>query len=71
MTATLAPTITLTARMFGRTIATEHATIAEAFDRVLDIALAQHCRIEGTRGAGKFIEARGMVLGSYDLTAHA
>lgn len=75
-------TTTLTAHMFNRTIVTEHATGAEAFDRVLDIALAQSCRIDGGRDAGRFIprvwagerlvdDPRTEALGSYEVEAVA
>lgn len=47
--------VTLTATMFARTIVTEHATEAEAFDRVLDIAIAQACHLEGDKVTGEFI----------------
>lgn len=47
-------TITLTATMFNRTIVTEHATLAEARQRVLDIATAQQCTIEGDELTGTF-----------------
>jgi hypothetical protein len=41
--------------MYSRTQTTVHATEAEALDRLLDIANAQKCRIDGDKAAGAFI----------------
>lgn len=65
-------TTTLTAKMFNRTIVTEHATIAEARERVLAIATAQQCTIEGNQLVGKFIPQTGTrgTDGTYEITTY-
>ncbi|AJA43758.1 hypothetical protein MILLY_86 [Mycobacterium phage Milly] len=42
-------------QLHGRTEVTEHATIAEARERLLDIAVANRCRITGDDVTGEFI----------------
>jgi hypothetical protein len=71
---TATATVTLTAHMFGRTIVTGHATSAAAWDRVLDIALAQSCRIEDGRfipqvwiGTHSVDDPSCSTLGTYEI----
>lgn len=52
---TIQSMIKLIAQMYARTEVTEHATESEALDRVLDIALARRCRIDGDSTTGQFI----------------
>lgn len=73
---------TLTARMFNRTIVTEHDTRAEALDRVVAIAVAQNCRIVKAGDAGQFVarvwagdhyvdDPRQPILGTYSVAVVA
>ncbi|UVD40952.1 hypothetical protein [Mycobacterium phage Kashi_VT1] len=46
---------TMIVQMHGRQEVTEHATIGEARKRLVDIAVASNCRIEGDDTTGEFI----------------
>jgi hypothetical protein len=67
-------TIILTAKMFNRTETTEHATIAEARERVVAIATAQQCHIDADDElTGRFIPQTTThgTEGSYEITTTA
>ncbi|ASR78021.1 hypothetical protein I5G95_gp12 [Mycobacterium phage Bella96] len=70
---------TMIVQMHGRQEVTEHATIAEARERLVDIAVASGSRIEGDDTTGEFIlrdrdgrdRVLGWTFGAYRITETA
>ncbi|AOZ61422.1 hypothetical protein SEA_DRHAYES_91 [Mycobacterium phage DrHayes] len=70
---------TMVVQMHGRQEVTEHATIAEARERLVDIAVASGSRIEGDDTTGEFIlrdrdgrdRVLGWTFGAYRITEAA